>query len=206
MASIEVHFCRLDVSSQEEAELVGLLDAEELARADRFRFPRDRRRFTVRRGRARQWLARTIGGAPKRLAWATTIHGKPYLKGGPYFSLSHSNEMMMLAIGETELGCDIETIDGGIDWPPLARTFFSADEVSALDELEGQAAVGAFFACWTRKEAFVKAIGRGLSYPFDGFSVSVDANAAILSGGTGWQAHQVISPPAYRAALVSKMS
>ncbi|MGN6279841.1 MAG: 4'-phosphopantetheinyl transferase family protein [Sphingomonas sp.] len=202
MTAPAVRFDCLDVAPEEEARLAALLDAGERERAARLRFERDRRRFVVRRGRAREWLAEAVGGDPARLRIDVTAHGKPYLPGGPHFSLSHSGETMMLAIGEVELGCDVEKIDPALDWPPLARTFFSAAENEALAALGGEAARLAFFACWSRKEAFVKALGRGLSYPLDAFTVTVDDRPRILSGGDGWAVADIQAPPGYRAALV----
>ena len=100
------------------------------------------------------------------------------------------------------LGCDIEAIDPAIDWPPLARAFFSTAENDALAALDGSEARAAFFACWSRKEAFVKALGLGLSYPLDAFTVSVGAAPVILSGGDGWNARRVDPPAGHQAALV----
>lgn len=202
MAAVAVRFGHLDVPAHEEAQLATLLDADERARAARFRFARDRRRFVVRRGRARQWLAEEAGGDPARLRFTVNAYGKPELAGGPRFSLSHSGEAMMLAIGDTEVGCDIEAIDPALDWPPLARTFFSGHENTALSALGGEESRIAFFTCWSRKEAFVKALGLGLSYPLGAFTVSVGNQAAIVSGGEGWSACGIGSPAGYRAALV----
>jgi len=201
-AAVAVRFGRLEAAAHEEARLAALLDADERARAARFRFARDRRRFVVRRGRAREWLAEEIGGNPAQLSFSVSAHGKPELRGGPHFSLSHSGETMMLAISDAALGCDIEAVDPALDWPPLARTFFSPAENAALATLAPGPARTAFFACWSRKEAFVKALGSGLSYPLDAFTVSVTEHAAIVSGGEGWQAQPVTSPQGYRAALV----
>jgi 4'-phosphopantetheinyl transferase len=202
MTTVAVRFDGLDVAPEEQAQLITLLDADERARAARFRFARDRRRFVVRRGRARQWLAEATGGDPARLRFAANAHGKPELKDGPHFSLSHSGETMMLAIGDAQLGCDIAAIDPALDWPPLARGFFSDAENAALAALAPEAANTAFFACWARKEAFVKALGLGLSYPLDAFTVSVGAAPSILSGGEGWEARPVEPPGGHRAALV----
>ena len=94
------------------------------------------------------------------------------------------------------------TLTERADWPPLARSFFSGAENAALAALAPEAARTAFFACWARKEAFVKALGRGLSYPLDAFTVSVDENPSIVSGGEGWKAHRVEPPSGHRAALV----
>jgi len=206
MAAVAVRFGRLDVAPEEEARLAALLDADERARAARFRYARDRRRFVVRRGRAREALAEAAGGDPARLRFSVNDHGKPRLPAGPHFSLSHSGETMMLAIGDTELGCDVEGIDASLDWRPLARSFFSPAENEALAALDGLAARIAFFACWSRKEAFVKALGLGLAYPLDAFTVSVDATPAILDGGAGWEARETDAPGGHRAALVVKVA
>lgn len=202
MAAVAVRFGRLDVASDEEASLAALLDEDERARAARFRFARDHRRFVVRRGRTRQWLAQVAGGDPARLRFAPNAHGKPELPGGPHFSLSHSNDTMMLAIGDAALGCDIEAIDLALDWPPLARSFFSAQENAALAALSGEEGRIAFFTCWSRKEAFVKALGLGLAYPLDAFTVSIGEQPTIETGGEGWTARAIDPPSGFRAALV----
>lgn len=206
MTAPAVHFARLDVGAAEEARLAALLDTDERARAARFRNARDRRRFVVRRARTREWLAEAVGGDPARLRFDANDHGKPRLADGPPFSPSHSGETMMLAIGDTDLGCDVEAIDPTLDWPPLARTFFAPAETVALAALAPEAACAAFFACWSRKEAFVKALGLGLSYPLGSFTVSIGDAPAITSGGDGWTAHPVTAPDGYRAALVARIA
>lgn len=204
MAAPAVHFARLDVAPAEQARLAGLLSPDERARAARFRFDRDRRRFVARRGLARERLAAVMGGCPARLRFTANAHGKPELAGGPHFSLSHSGDTMMLAIGDTALGCDVEAIDPALDWLPLARTFFAGAETASLAALDPAAARLAFFACWSLKEAFVKALGLGLSYPLDAFTVAIGGAPAIRSGGDGWAALPVAAPEGYRAALVAR--
>lgn len=204
MARAWVQHDRLDVDAGELAALTGLLGADERARADRFRFARDRRRFIVRRARLRQWLGAWVGRAPEALTFAENGHGKPFLVDGPPFSLSHSAEMMMLAIGDADVGCDIERIDPALDWQPLAEAFFTGAECAALAVLPPDAGRRAFFACWARKEAFVKALGLGLSYPLDAFDVSVGASAALLSGGAGWTIAAGVGLCGYSTALVAR--
>ncbi len=186
MARVAVRFETLDVDDATIAALEPIIDAGERARADRFHFARDRDRFVARRARLRQWLGAVVGRAPAALRFASNDHGKPRLIDGPPFSLSHSAGTMLLAIGSDEVGCDIEWIDDALDWAPLAATFFTLAERAALDALPADAARRAFFACWARKEAFVKALGLGLSYPLDAFEVSVGETAALLAGGAGW--------------------
>ncbi|MDB5673907.1 MAG: hypothetical protein JWM65_889 [Sphingomonas bacterium] len=201
MARVAVHVETLAV---DDVTLAHLLGADERARADRFRFPRDRRRFVVRRARLRQLLGSWVDRAPETLVFSENSHGKPILAGGPPFGLSHSADMMMLAIGDADVGCDLEWIDPALDWPPLAETFFTPTERAALTALPPEAARHAFFACWARKEAFVKALGLGLSYPLDAFDVSVGGAAELLPGGEGWAIGAAPAIPGFATAIVAR--
>jgi 4'-phosphopantetheinyl transferase len=204
VARVAVQFEALDVDDGTLAALTPILGADERARADLFRFPRDRRRFVVRRARLRQLLGAWVGRSPEALTFAANSHGKPLLVDGPPFSLSHSADMMMFAIGDAELGCDLEWIDPALDWQPLAESLFTVTERVALAALVPEAARCAFFACWARKEAFVKALGLGLSYPLDTFDVSVSKQAELLSGGEGWAMTAGPAVPGYAAAVVAR--
>lgn len=201
MARVAVHVETLAVDA---AALAHLLGDDERARADRFRFPRDRRRFVVRRARLRQLLGAWVDRAPDALTFTENSHGKPILIDGPPFSLSHSADMMMLAIGDADIGCDLEWIDPALDWPPLAEAFFTTTERVALTALPAEAARRAFFACWARKEAFVKALGLGLSYPLDAFHVSVGPTAELVSGGEGWAIGAAPAIPGFATAIVAR--
>ncbi len=203
MAGVAVAFDRLDVDAATLAALTGILGADERARAERYRFPRDRRRFVVRRARLRQLLGGWTGRAPASLTFGESRHGKPILAGGPPFSLSHSADTMMLAIADVEVGCDLERIDATLDWQPLAETFFTTTERAALAALPPAAARRAFFTCWARKEAFVKALGRGLSWPLDAFDVSVGSHSELVSGGEGWAIGEAPGLPGFATALVA---
>jgi 4'-phosphopantetheinyl transferase len=204
VARVAVQFETLEVDAATLAALTRILGVEERARADRFRFPRDRRRFVVRRARLRQLLGTWVGREPETLRFTENSHGKPLLVGGPHFSLSHSAEIMMLAIGDAEIGCDVEWIDEALDWHPLAETLFTPTERTALAGLPPEAGRRSFFACWARKEAFVKALGLGLSYPLDAFDVGVGAEPALLSGGGGWVMGAAPDLPGYATALVAQ--
>ncbi len=185
MARVAVHCETLEVDAATVAAMTAIVGPEERARADRFHFARDRHRFVVRRGRLRQLLGAWVGRAPEALHFTANSHGKPILADGPAFSLSHSAGMMMLAISDGDVGCDIEWIDDTLDWVPLAETLFTTGERAALAALPPETARRAFFAVWARKEAFVKALGLGLSYPLDAFDVSVGEVPRLVSGGAG---------------------
>jgi 4'-phosphopantetheinyl transferase len=198
VARVEAVFASLDADGPALEEARGLLDARERERAASFRFEEDRRRFVVRRATLRRLLGVRTGQAPETLAFEENAFGKPRLRSGPCFSASHSGDRMMVAIADVEVGCDIERIDPALDWQPLAESFFAPSERRQLTERD------AFFRCWARKEAFVKALGRGLSYPLDAFEVSVGAEPALVSGGHGWAMAAPDPGPGYAAALVAR--
>ncbi len=205
MAAVEAAHGRLDLAMADVEQLAALLSMPERARAGRFHFARDRRRFIVRRARLRQVLARATGIAPQRLTFTTGANGKPRLvEDGPCFSLSHSGEHWLVATSALELGADIEQVDPAIDHAETARGLFGPEECAALAALPDDAAMRGFFECWARKEAFVKAIGEGLSYPLDAFRVSVDEAAALLSGADGWAIARVDIAEDVAGAVVAR--
>jgi 4'-phosphopantetheinyl transferase len=180
----------LDQSEENVAHFQTTLSADERARADRFHFDRDRRRYSVARGGLRSILGRYLDCAPHQLAFAYGPQGKPYLLLASnqiplHFNLAHSQELALCAITlVSEVGVDVEYTRRQVtDFDKIAARFFSADENAVYRTLPAQGRRAAFFRCWTRKEAFIKAVGEGLSYPLDRFVVSLAPNqpAAILS-------------------------
>jgi 4'-phosphopantetheinyl transferase len=177
-----VFFARLD---DPVADGVTLLSADERARAARFHFDRDRRRFVNGRALLRSILGRYLDVAPGDVAFSYDPRGKPRLAGGgPTFNLSHSHGAVVFAFtSEGEIGVDIERHPAPDDGDAVARHFFAPAEVAALDSLPAAERSAAFLRCWTRKEAYIKARGDGLSLPLDSFQVSLepDAPPALLS-------------------------
>lgn len=175
-AAVHVWSARLDDDPGLPARLFGLLSPDEQARAGRFVFERDRRRFVVARGTLRQILGRCAGQPPEALRFVYGAAGKPSLAGETHiaFNLSHSGELALIAAARAcDVGIDVELRHPLEDMMSLAARCFSARENAALRALpDGQRAAG-FFNCWTRKEAFIKALGEGLSYPLDRFDVSL---------------------------------
>jgi 4'-phosphopantetheinyl transferase len=154
-----------------------VLSRDEEARAERFYFAADRRRATVGRGCLRLLLARTLMLPACRLSFAYDDFGKPSLKGKPRgleFNVSHSGNVILIAMArQRPVGVDVERIRTNFDPIEIAKNFFSAREQQILASLIGAAQYEAFFACWTRKEAYLKAKGVGLSLPLDQFDVSL---------------------------------
>lgn len=159
--------------------LFATLDADERGRAARFAFARDRRRFVVTRGALRTILARHLGTTPTSVRLRYGQHGKPELDGSGQppvltFNVSHSGDLALIAVTRARMvGVDVEEIRPDVATLDVAARFFAPAEVAALWSLPtDQRAIG-FFNCWTRKEAYVKARGEGLSTPLDRFVVSL---------------------------------
>jgi 4'-phosphopantetheinyl transferase len=160
------------------------LSPDEIARADRFHFDRDRLRFTRCRSALRDLLSGYLAIPSAEIRFEYPASGKPQLvaEQNPralQFNVSHSADMALIAIGsEHRLGVDIEKIREDVDTKALAERFFSLREREGLRALPEQLRVPGFYACWTRKEAFLKATGDGLSFPLADFSVTTHPNLA----------------------------
>jgi 4'-phosphopantetheinyl transferase len=173
----EVHVWRagLDLDPADHERLRAFLSADESARADRFLRPEHRRRFANGRGLVRQVLAGYLETEPGRIRFVYGPQGKPGLPATALrFNLSHSGGRALLAVTRgRELGVDIERIRPEIDCLGIARRVFSEAEQRALRAVPEPLRRRAFFAAWTRKEAYVKARGGGLSIPLRDFDVSL---------------------------------
>jgi 4'-phosphopantetheinyl transferase len=197
---------RLDITAGELPRMWEILDPDERTQADRFLFASDRTRFVARRGLLRLLLARTLNRDPKALRYGSTGHGKPFLREAPHlqFSLSHSGDLALCAMANAaRIGCDIERLDPKLASRETAATMFSTAENRSLMTLPASDFVEGFFNCWTRKEAFVKGIGVGLSYPLKAFDVSTTPgeDARFLSGASGWSLSSFDPIIGYRAAI-----
>jgi 4'-phosphopantetheinyl transferase len=153
-----------------------LLSPDEIARANRFRFPVHRERFIAGRAALRITLGMYLRCAPTDIHFAYTESGKPYLDGQTLsFNVSNSESLCLIAIGEFKhIGVDLEKVGPDKECEEIAKRFFAPGEVSELMKLDPTGRTAAFYACWTRKEAFVKAHGTGLVYGLDKFEVTVN--------------------------------
>lgn len=212
-----VHVWRapLDPPSGAVERCAALLSPDERARAERFRFERHRRQFTVARGVLRSLLGRCLGADPRGVELRYASHGKPELAGpaaasGIRFNVSHSGEMALYAVSlGREVGVDVEHLHPMDDAEQIAERFFSAAENAAFRALPAEAREEAFFLCWTRKEAYIKAIGEGLSLPLHEFDVSLaPGEPARLLGAVDraqaarWTLCGLDPGPGYAGALV----
>lgn len=194
----EVHVWRvpLDVPPEIVAGLLPILSAGEQARTDRFLADAARRRFVASHGALRIILARYLDEKPECLRFLIDARGKPHLdpraRTPPLrFSLSHSGELALCAVTEgRDVGVDVERIHPVSAWREIAARYFSPDEQQALSALSGDRALEAFFGGWTRKEAYSKALGDGVSQAWTQFSVSLAPGAVTELPGTGSEGGQ----------------
>jgi 4'-phosphopantetheinyl transferase len=174
-----VWLAELDLPQDAVGALRFLLSGDELGRAERFHFRRDRDRYVVGRGVLRRMLGAYMNSDPAALRFDYGAHGKPHLvgeskPGGLRFNVSHSEGHALFCFARgVEVGVDLERVREGPASERLAERFFSAGEVRALRALPRNAQDEAFFDCWTRKEAYIKARGEGLSMPLDRFEVTL---------------------------------
>ena len=212
-ADDEIQIVRLALDEHGDgAELIPMLDADELKRAAGFRFDRDRRRFTVAHGLTRHVLGSILGVFAARVNFRREPEGKPRLDDdhrNVRFNLSHSGERAVLAVTSgRDVGIDLER-EHSLEVLAFARLFFAPGERLALEVTPPGERLGAFFKVWTRKESFIKAIGTGLSFPLAGFHVSLDDDADQLlldCRAAPWQLHRwtmtnVPWDPGYAAAI-----
>jgi 4'-phosphopantetheinyl transferase len=211
-----VWLASLEQTPAEVERLSQHLSADEMERAARFRFPQHRDHFIVARGLLRLIIGRYLQVAAQSLVFSYSSYGKPELAGdfenrGLCFNLSHSHELVLYALTRRRaLGVDIEDLRSDVVGESVAERFFSAAEVKTLRALPEGLQVEAFFNCWTRKEAYIKAIGEGLSHPLDQFDVSlVPGEPAALLGTRGapeelerWSLFDLAPGAGYAAALV----
>jgi 4'-phosphopantetheinyl transferase len=218
----EIHVWAIPLTGTEFqfAALHATLAAHERTQAARFHFDRHRRRFVFGRGRMRHLLGAYLKRDPRDLTFQYDGLGKPSLPRGCSeaeccFNFSNSGDLALLAVGcNVPLGVDLERVRQLSDMPALARRFFSFEESDAILSIADAAErLNAFFRCWTRKEAYLKAVGKGLTFPLDQVVVNIDADSdprilRIGPAGAGeaanWQLTHLDPPSGYQGALACR--
>ena len=207
---VDVEWIDLDAATPDLAHWHGMLDNTERAEAQRFRFERDRRHFIVRRGWLRTLLSYRLDTSPWEIRFFRNLFGKPSLpEWNLEFNLSHSagKALCVIATG-LKLGCDLEWRDPSLASNAVAERFFSSLERKRLTSLPTNQWIEGFFNCWTRKEAYIKARGYGLSCPLDMFDVSLapEEPARLMRGCEGWSVQSFEPAPNFTAAVVAEGS
>lgn len=218
----EVHVWRaaLKVSVLVLPDLQRLLSEEEVTRAQRFYFEKDCRHFIVAHGVLRIILGRYLNADPSQLRFCYNAYGKPSLdfpfdKSKLNFNFSHSHEIALYAFTYAkQIGIDVEYMRSDIEYERLAKHNFSPKEQATLHALPEALKQQAFFNCWTRKEAYIKARGTGLSLPLDLFDVSLRPGepAALLSSredpqeSVRWSLYDLAPDSGYAGTLAVERS
>jgi 4'-phosphopantetheinyl transferase len=196
----------LDGETSQQDEYWKTLSEDERQRADRFRFERDRERFVRARGKLRSLLGEYLSQHPVDVRFTYGLQGKPGVEGDLQFNLAHSGGYALYAfsVGKA-VGVDIEQLRPMDDAEALAERFFSPEECGDLMSVPVEQRNAAFFACWTRKEAFVKAVGAGLTLSLKSFRVSVlagDQARLLRNDHEGkWTLVDLRPPDEYRGAV-----
>ena len=212
---VDVWLTSTELKEEQVQEYKKLLSTAELARAEKFVPDHKRREYIITRGVLKQALSRITGLAASGLDFSYGGHGKPYLDinlagKNIAFNVSHSYGVALVAITRGgRLGIDVEKIRPEVDWRDLAKRFFSESEFQALDRCPDGSSLKSFFTCWTRKEAFVKAVGDGVARGLSGFDVSIDPNETAGSlnirwpdeDAAQWSIRNIPVPGNYTAAL-----
>jgi 4'-phosphopantetheinyl transferase len=214
----QVHVWRADLPACQPylSTLQALLSADEQSRASRFYFNKDRQRFTLARAILRVILSRYLDCSAADLQFCYSETGKPALSHPAQplcFNLSHSDQIALYAVAwNRAVGIDIERITPNRDYEMIAARFFSASEQAELVSLPAEQRLQGFFNGWTRKEALLKAMGKGLTVPLDQFAVSLSPGlpACLLSIAWDsselkrWMLAELLVSADYAAAVVAE--
>jgi 4'-phosphopantetheinyl transferase len=213
---VHVWVANAGVSQSLLATLASNLSSDERNRASKFRFERDRNQYVFSQGVLRAILAAYLGSSGNRIMFNSNSFGKPSLMDGltdlPLtFNLSHSKGLVIIGVAVgLHLGVDVELVQPLADMESIARQYFTGDEQGLLQTCTAERKDEAFFVCWTRKEAYIKAVGKGLSIPLDSFDVSMPLGSpgrslpatADLPEVEKWFLQDLTLPSPYVGALV----
>ena len=213
--TVDIWRTRLDLPPSRIQSYRDLLSAQELARAERFRGRRKQREYVISRGLLRALLGQALDCDPASVEFSYSAHNKPMIlspAGRPRlgFNVTHSHEQTLIALcpGQ-DVGIDVEQLRTNLEFRKLATRFFSTREAAELETYTEVGIPQAFFACWTRKESFVKALGEGIAFGLSEFSVSVDPYQERVelqthwdeSFAAGWTIMNIGMGPEYAAAF-----
>ena len=170
-------------------DFYSLLSDDEKEKASKFRFIKDRHQFVLSRGSLRILTSRYLKKPNDDIVFSYGEFGKPeyHFKSDLKFNVSHSENMAVVGfVKHHDIGVDIENTKGDFDVLDIAQNYFSKREISALKSLPKSEHVNGFYRCWTRKESFIKAKSKGLSFPLDQFSVSLTSEQHVALLETHW--------------------
>jgi 4'-phosphopantetheinyl transferase len=192
----EAHIWRADLDLNEsfQSSFLQLLSPDEKNRANKFRFKEDRQRFIAARAILRLLIGKYLEINPTEISFQYGEFGKPSLAdtNSLQFNISHSQNVALFAFTKKfNIGVDVEFVNPNTKIKEIAASFFSTNEIKNLLALPEKQQTLGFFYCWTRKEAFIKAVGEGLSFPLNKFEVSLEPDKPAKLLATHWQPKDV---------------
>lgn len=210
--AVHLWSARLAISDEQEKALLSLLSTDEILRANRFRFAHHRKHYIAARGILRCILGGYLHKQALDVCFEYSAQGKPYLAACEdlQFNVSHSHEMAVYAITRaTAIGVDIEKIEATYE-DGVAKRYFSDQEYAQLLALPAAQRTQGFYAIWSRKEALVKAVGEGLSYPLSNFSVpiasSITETHLSFNNQLDWHLQSFFVEAGYQAAFATRQA
>jgi 4'-phosphopantetheinyl transferase len=202
--TIHIFRADLDVHSTHTDRFASFLSADEMARARRFHFDRDRMRYSIARGLLRALIGRYLSCHPASLSFRYNSCGKPYLRcprTNLSFNVSHSQGMALYAFaGAGELGIDVAWRDPKVRGEEIASRFFTSNECLFIERASSSGILDPFFYLWSRKEAYIKAVSKGLSVPLNEFDIATSSSVG------GFQIYSFVPKPDFSAALAVQPS
>ncbi|MEM9162276.1 MAG: 4'-phosphopantetheinyl transferase superfamily protein [Cyanobacteria bacterium P01_F01_bin.4] len=203
----QIHIWRIWLGQQSPLTYQSCLSAEEHTRANRFKFDRDRTRFIQSRGSLRHLLSRYLGCSAAEVTFTYGEYGKPQISNDPTltFNLSHSEDLALCAVGYSQcLGIDLEYLRAITHFESLSRRCLCDSELQAIHPLAAPQAQQQFLQYWTCKEAYLKALGCGLTQSLQSVEVQLTPVAKLLSPAHPWQLKILDPAPDFVAAVVSE--
>jgi 4'-phosphopantetheinyl transferase len=216
LGEVHIWFAHVDLNPRVLQDLDATLSQRERDRANRFVFERHKVRYVFAQGVLRDVLSRATGIAPAEIEFTGNLYGKPFLKTAAgmaplQFNLSHSEDLVAVALVEQRaIGVDVEYIRPVLDLNSVAEDNYTPGEFSSMREVAGEARKALFFRYWTRKESYIKAVGKGLSIPLNTFDTRFERGARGRNLGRTVDAPHVdswwiedLAPPAKYAGAVT---
>jgi 4'-phosphopantetheinyl transferase len=186
---IHIWFINFNINKAEFNFLNNFLSEDEILKASKFKFEKDKNSSIITRGALRLLSGKYLGLNPQEIEFKYGDFGKPVFNFETplKFNLSHSGNMAVIGFClHEDIGVDIEVMKANFDVFDIASNYFSSSEIEVLKTLPTEEHTKGFYRCWTRKESFIKAKAKGLSFPLDSFSVSIDSDIKAELLETKW--------------------
>ena len=184
----EVHLHYVFIVNEKPSVYLKLLSDAEMERANKYRIEKERDRFIISRGLLRKLIGQYVSMNPKEIIFDYGVNGKPFLKNNDVqFNMAHAEDAVLFGFTRHfDIGVDLEYLDRQVNFLKMSSFIFSSNELEVFNNQPKEDKKEAFINCWTRKEAFLKAKGAGLTFPIDQLEVSFVKNEKAELRATKW--------------------